>query len=127
MSSLVAAICYAWMLSSKADGQAAVPVVNMHRGRMVRCRQAAWLLYHVGVDASALLFADEVRDVISREYTMLRLCYETRVLDVDGFVSDKSDNCLGPGVIGRLFWAEATRMGYIQHHIAVVSCGCPEF
>jgi hypothetical protein len=27
---------------------------------MAMCRQAAWLLYHVGVDASALLFADEV-------------------------------------------------------------------
>uniref|UniRef100_A0ACD5XD50 Uncharacterized protein n=1 Tax=Avena sativa TaxID=4498 RepID=A0ACD5XD50_AVESA len=32
----------------------------MQRSRMARCRQAAWLLYHVGVDASALLFADEV-------------------------------------------------------------------
>jgi hypothetical protein len=52
------------MLSSKGDGQAAVPVVNMRRSRMPRCRQAAWLLYHVGVDTSALLFADEVRHVI---------------------------------------------------------------
>uniref|UniRef100_K3XPP6 Uncharacterized protein n=1 Tax=Setaria italica TaxID=4555 RepID=K3XPP6_SETIT len=60
VSSIVAAICYAWMLSSKGDGQAAVPVVNMRRSRMPRCRQAAWLLYHVGVDSSALLFADEV-------------------------------------------------------------------
>ncbi|CAD6235394.1 unnamed protein product [Miscanthus lutarioriparius] len=60
VSSIVAAICYAWMLPSKGDGHAAVPVVNMRRSRMARCRQAAWLLYHVGVDASALLFADEV-------------------------------------------------------------------
>ncbi|KAE8811694.1 hypothetical protein D1007_11485 [Hordeum vulgare] len=61
VSSIVAAICYAWMQSSKGDGQAAaVPVVNMRRSRMTGCRQAAWLLYHVGVDASALLFADEV-------------------------------------------------------------------
>lgn len=60
VSSIVAAICYAWMLSNNGDGQAAVPVVNMRRSRMARCRQAAWLLYHVGVDASALLFADEV-------------------------------------------------------------------
>ncbi|CAO2196518.1 unnamed protein product [Urochloa humidicola] len=60
VSSIVAAICYAWMVSNKGDGQAAVPVVNMRRSRMERCRQAAWLLYHVGVDASALLFADEV-------------------------------------------------------------------
>ena len=72
----MAAICYAWVLSSKADGRAAVPVVNMQRSRMARCRQAAWLLYHVGVDASALLFADEVT-----------LCCETHdalVPDVDG-------------------------------------------
>lgn len=48
------------MLASKEDAEAAVPVVNMRRGRMERCRQAAWLLHHVGVDASALLFADEV-------------------------------------------------------------------
>jgi len=60
VSSIVAALCYAWMLSSKGDGQAAVPVVNMRRSRMARCRQAAWLLYHVGIDASVLLFADEV-------------------------------------------------------------------
>ncbi|KAL5673016.1 hypothetical protein ACJX0J_017322, partial [Zea mays] len=60
VSSIVAAICYAWMLPSKGDGQAAVPVVNMRRSRMAWCRQAAWLLYHVGVDASALLFTDEV-------------------------------------------------------------------
>ncbi|TVU36107.1 hypothetical protein EJB05_18023, partial [Eragrostis curvula] len=59
-SSIVAAICYAWILATKGDGQAAVPVVNMRRSRMARCRQAAWLLYHVGVDTSALLFADEV-------------------------------------------------------------------
>uniref|UniRef100_A0A804UK41 Uncharacterized protein n=1 Tax=Zea mays TaxID=4577 RepID=A0A804UK41_MAIZE len=60
VSSIVAAICYAWMLPSKGDGQAAVPVVNMPQSRMAWCRQAAWLLYHVGVDASALLFTDEV-------------------------------------------------------------------
>ncbi|ONM38260.1 hypothetical protein ZEAMMB73_Zm00001d043495 [Zea mays] len=60
VSLIVAAICYAWMLPSKGDGQAAVLVVNMRRSRMAWCRQAAWLLYHVGVDASALLFTDEV-------------------------------------------------------------------
>ncbi|XP_039850433.1 uncharacterized protein LOC120709003 isoform X1 [Panicum virgatum] len=63
VSSIVAALCYAWMLSSKGGGQAAVPVVNMRRSRMARCRQAAWLLYHVGIDASVLLFADEVSSV----------------------------------------------------------------
>ncbi|KAF0905164.1 hypothetical protein E2562_000960 [Oryza meyeriana var. granulata] len=31
ISSIAVAICYAWMLASKADAQAAVPVVNMRR------------------------------------------------------------------------------------------------
>jgi len=29
---------------------------------MWKQRQAAWLFYHLGIDASALLFADEVKD-----------------------------------------------------------------
>uniref|UniRef100_A0A6V7QSC4 Uncharacterized protein n=1 Tax=Ananas comosus var. bracteatus TaxID=296719 RepID=A0A6V7QSC4_ANACO len=66
-SSLVAAICYAWLLANSekgegggSSGQVVAPVVNVKRERMLKNRQAAWLLYHVGVDASALLFADEV-------------------------------------------------------------------
>jgi hypothetical protein len=39
------------------DGHAVMLVVNMQPSRMARCRQVAWLLYHVWVDASALLFA----------------------------------------------------------------------
>ena len=74
MSLIVAAICYAWMLPSKGGGQAAVLVVNMRRSRMAWCRQAAWLLYHVGVDASALLFTDEVHHV-----TLMRIhCASSR-------------------------------------------------
>lgn len=38
----------------------AVPVISMKRERMWKHKQAAWLLYHVGVDASSLLFSDEV-------------------------------------------------------------------
>jgi hypothetical protein len=62
VSSIVAVICYAWILASKGNGKAAVPVINMRQSR--GCRQAAWLLYHVGVDTSALLFSDEVHHVI---------------------------------------------------------------
>uniref|UniRef100_A0A2N9IX22 Uncharacterized protein n=1 Tax=Fagus sylvatica TaxID=28930 RepID=A0A2N9IX22_FAGSY len=72
-SSIVAVICYAWLLENRmcknknrnkgegdGDGYVVVPVINVRRRRMWKQRQAAWLLYHVGVDATSLLFADEV-------------------------------------------------------------------
>ncbi|XVE56704.1 hypothetical protein DITRI_Ditri04bG0032100 [Diplodiscus trichospermus] len=66
---MVAAICYAWLLEnrplkSKAegdkDGCIVVPVMNVKRKRMWKQRQAAWLFHHAGLDATSLLFADEV-------------------------------------------------------------------
>ncbi|KAK4568773.1 hypothetical protein RGQ29_004255 [Quercus rubra] len=42
------------------EGCVVVPVINVRRGRMWKQRQATWLLYHVGVDATSLVFADEV-------------------------------------------------------------------
>jgi hypothetical protein len=48
--SIVAVICYAWILASKGNGPAAVPVINMRQSRMAGCKQAAWLLYHVIFD-----------------------------------------------------------------------------
>ncbi|PIA30279.1 hypothetical protein AQUCO_05600005v1 [Aquilegia coerulea] len=66
-SSMVAAICYAWLLHSKikdnkeeGHGAVVVPVMNMRRGRMWKQRQVAWLFHHVGIDATSLLFSDEV-------------------------------------------------------------------
>ena len=70
-SSIAAAICYAWLLENRmsnnknkgeGDGKGCVvvPVINVRRGRMWKQRQATWLLYHVGVDATSLVFADEV-------------------------------------------------------------------
>ncbi|KAK3037509.1 hypothetical protein RJ639_030317, partial [Escallonia herrerae] len=70
-SSMVAAICYAWLLENRMrnskdgveeDGRVVVvvPVLNVRRGKMWKQQQAAWLFHHVGVDASALLFSDEV-------------------------------------------------------------------
>lgn len=70
-SSMVAAICYAWLLENQrsknkdkgegdGEGFVVVPVMNMSREGMWKHKQAAWLFYHVGVDATSLLFADEV-------------------------------------------------------------------
>ncbi|KAF2282859.1 hypothetical protein GH714_043343 [Hevea brasiliensis] len=68
-SSMVAAICYAWLLEnrfiknkvdSNEDGYITLPVMNLRRGRMWKQRQAAWLFQHVGLEATSLLFADEV-------------------------------------------------------------------
>ncbi|XP_059644281.1 uncharacterized protein LOC132286043 [Cornus florida] len=67
---MAAAICYAWLLENRmrmnkerveGDGSVVViPVMNLRRGKMWKQRQAAWLFHHVGVDATALLFSDEV-------------------------------------------------------------------
>lgn len=65
---MVAAICHAWLLAYRqrendggtGDGVVVVPVMNVKRGSMLKLRQAAWLFHHAGVDATALLFSDEV-------------------------------------------------------------------
>lgn len=69
---MVAAICYAWLLETRMradmeereqegnDGEIVVPVMNIRRGKMWKQKQAAWLFHHVGIDATALLFSDEV-------------------------------------------------------------------
>ncbi|KAJ4827195.1 hypothetical protein Tsubulata_016780 [Turnera subulata] len=68
-SSMVAAICYAWLLENRLmnnkgkgdrEGYCVVPVMNIRREKMWKQRQAAWLFHHVGLDATSLLFADEV-------------------------------------------------------------------
>ncbi|XP_007037768.2 PREDICTED: uncharacterized protein LOC18604974 [Theobroma cacao] len=68
-SSMVAAICYACLQENRArknkgegdeDGCIVVPVMNVRRERMWKQRQAAWLFHHVGLDATSLLFSDEV-------------------------------------------------------------------
>ncbi|MED6193686.1 hypothetical protein PIB30_021826 [Stylosanthes scabra] len=61
-ASMVAAICHAWLLGfrEREKGSGVVPVMNVKRSSMLKLRQAAWLFHHSGLDASALLFADEV-------------------------------------------------------------------
>lgn len=73
-STMAAAICYAWLLEnrvrkenkSKGNGEeeyVLVPVMNVKRGSMWKQREAAWLFHHVGLDATSLLFADEVLQI----------------------------------------------------------------
>ncbi|TKY55268.1 hypothetical protein E2542_SST19682 [Spatholobus suberectus] len=66
-ASLVAAICHAWLLGYRqrekecgSERVVVVPVMNVKRGSMWKLRQAAWLFHHAGLDATALLFTDEV-------------------------------------------------------------------
>ncbi|XP_031278731.1 uncharacterized protein LOC116137186 isoform X1 [Pistacia vera] len=69
-SSMVAAICYAWLLEnrlrknkgseSNAEKYVVVPVMNVRRGKMWKHQQTAWLFHHVGLHATSLLFADEI-------------------------------------------------------------------
>ncbi|XP_054805667.1 uncharacterized protein LOC129308531 [Prosopis cineraria] len=66
ITSMVAAICYAWLLwyrqREKDDGgdNVVVPVMNVRRSSMWKLRQAAWLFFHAGLDATSLIFANEV-------------------------------------------------------------------
>ncbi|KAK8961133.1 hypothetical protein KSP40_PGU021231 [Platanthera guangdongensis] len=66
-SSMVAAICYAWLLENTREKEkkwvkeeVVVPVINMRREMMWEHRQAAWIFHHIGIDASALMFSDEL-------------------------------------------------------------------
>lgn len=69
---MVAAICYAWLLenrmrdSKKEDDEeecVVVPVMNVRRGNMWKLLRAAWLFHYIGIDATSLLFSDEVFDL----------------------------------------------------------------
>eukprot|EP01018_Ginkgo_biloba_P027106 Gb_31444 [translate_table: standard] len=62
LSSMVAAICYAWLLeyTENHGGWNPVPVINTTRWSMWEHRQVAWLFHHSGLDARALFFCDEV-------------------------------------------------------------------
>ncbi|GFQ07496.1 hypothetical protein PHJA_002893700 [Phtheirospermum japonicum] len=72
-SLIMVATCYAWLLENKMrayknkgernkniDQEFVVPVMNIRRGKMWKQRQAAWPFHHVGLDATSLLFANEV-------------------------------------------------------------------
>ncbi|MCI46141.1 hypothetical protein A2U01_0067381 [Trifolium medium] len=66
---MVAAICHAWLLGYRQrenddeggnERMVVVPVMNVKRGDMCKLKQAAWLFHHAGLDATSLLFTDEV-------------------------------------------------------------------
>ncbi|KAJ0972479.1 hypothetical protein J5N97_020438 [Dioscorea zingiberensis] len=63
-SSMVATICYAFLLENdekrEGNGEVVVPMMNIKRGRMHRQKQAAWLFHYLGIDGSALLFSDDI-------------------------------------------------------------------
>ncbi|XP_022994646.1 uncharacterized protein LOC111490295 [Cucurbita maxima] len=92
-SSMVAAVCYAWLLENKMRQSNAesgrvclvVPVMNMQRGNMWNQRQVAWLFYHLGLDASSILFTDEV------DLESLMMAGRTSVLVVGHDVLKMSD------------------------------------
>lgn len=71
VSSMVAAMCYAWYLENAAPevrGQAsrlALPMINIPRDEMRKHKDATWLFDACGIDVAALLFADEVCTQIS--------------------------------------------------------------
>ena len=101
---MVAAICYAWLLENRirtkkegvegGDGEAAaavVPVMNMRRGKMWKQRQVAWLFHHVGLDATALLFSDEVLALLDLHMYLSYICaLKVTLLD---FAKER-DSCL---------------------------------
>uniref|UniRef100_A0A7I4A6L1 Uncharacterized protein n=1 Tax=Physcomitrium patens TaxID=3218 RepID=A0A7I4A6L1_PHYPA len=65
VSSMVSAMCYAWFLENtvpKVTGATwhAVPVIDIPRHQMHKHKDAAWLFDACGIDAAALLFADEI-------------------------------------------------------------------
>lgn len=82
-SSMVAAICYGWLLENRMSnnrgkgdgdgGNVVVPVMNFKRSRMWKQRQAAWLFHHVGLDATSVLFADEV--LLHYKLPFLKYCF----------------------------------------------------
>lgn len=92
---MVSAICYAWLLDTKmrtkrnamVDGggdtmEMVVPVLNVRRGKMWKQRQAAWLFHHAGVDASAILFANEVCAYAPFRKVRLALCFDNDKHDI---------------------------------------------
>ena len=65
VSSMVAAMCYAWMQENTSckvasDTWHAVPMIDIPRHLMHKHKDAAWLFDACGIDAESLLFANEV-------------------------------------------------------------------
>ncbi|XP_076907050.1 uncharacterized protein LOC143563382 [Bidens hawaiensis] len=102
-SSMVAAISYAWLLDTKmrtkrngvvGDGGATVemvvPVLNVSRGKMWKQRQAAWLFHHAGVDATSILFSNEIElEVLMMKKQLSIVVVGQEILKTNGEVGSK--------------------------------------
>ncbi|KAJ0578380.1 putative DHH phosphoesterase superfamily [Helianthus annuus] len=102
-SSMVAAISYAWLLDTKlrtkrngvvGDGDTSlemvVPVLNVSRGKMWKQRQAAWLFHHAGVDATAIVFSDEIElEVLMMKKQLSILVVGQEILKTNGEIGSK--------------------------------------
>lgn len=103
-SSMVAAICYAWLLDArmrmKRNGvvegdvgdtmELVVPVLNVRRGKMWKQRQAAWLFHHAGVDATSILFSNEIElEILMMNKQLSILVVGQEILKTDGEVGSK--------------------------------------
>ncbi|KAI7731244.1 hypothetical protein M8C21_007644, partial [Ambrosia artemisiifolia] len=100
-SSMVAAISYAWLLDTKMKSnevvrddntsqEMVVPVLNISRGKMWKQRQAAWLFHHAGVDATAILFSDEIElEVLMMKKQLSILVVGQEILKTNGEIGSK--------------------------------------
>ncbi|KAK1407204.1 hypothetical protein QVD17_38818 [Tagetes erecta] len=102
-SSMVAAICYAWLLDTKmrskrttvvgdvdVTSEMVVPVLNVSRGKMWKQRQAAWLFHHAGVDAASILFSDEIElEVLMMNKQLSIVVVGQEILKTSGEVGSK--------------------------------------
>ncbi|XP_024976349.1 uncharacterized protein LOC112514249 [Cynara cardunculus var. scolymus] len=102
-SSMVAAICYAWLVDTRmrikrngvVDGDGStmelvVPVLNVRRGKMWKQRQAAWLFHHAGVDATSILFSNEIElEILMMNKQLSILVVGQEILKTDGEVGSK--------------------------------------
>ncbi|CAH1429309.1 unnamed protein product [Lactuca virosa] len=102
-SSMVAAICHAWLLDTRmrskrhavvAGGgstmEMVVPVLNVRREKMWKQRQAAWLFHHAGVDAASILFANEIElEVLMMNKQLSILVVGQDILKSNGEVGSK--------------------------------------
>ncbi|KAK9080533.1 hypothetical protein SSX86_000291 [Deinandra increscens subsp. villosa] len=102
-SSMVAAISYAWLsdttIKTKRNAmvgevdaalEMVVPVLNVSRGKMWKQRQAAWLFHHAGVDATAILFSDEIElEVLMMKKQLSIVVVGQEILKSNGEVGSK--------------------------------------
>jgi hypothetical protein len=66
---MVSTLCTAWLLENTMASKTStkwhpIPVMNMSQKDMWSHRDAAWLFHVCGIDANAVLFLDEVLQMV---------------------------------------------------------------